>query len=128
MPLRWLLTLALLQAAALVLILRLPLSWTWTALLLALWLAAGVRNLRLYASRRLVRAVWREEDDWRLWFADGRECAARLAPQYFHRGPWLQLRLRLEQGSALPLLIVPGMLAEGSLRRLKVRLRLFAGN
>lgn len=128
MPAWWLLSVAVLQAAALVLTLLLPLSWPWLVLLLALWLVAGVCNLRQYVSRRLVRAVWREQDDWWLCFADGRECAARLRPRYFQRGPVLQLRLRPEQGPALPLLILPGMLPGQALRRLKVRLRLFAGH
>jgi hypothetical protein len=127
MPTWWLLSLGLLQAVALVLILRLPLAWPWLALLLTLWLAAGIHNLRLHTSRRLVRAVWREEDAWHLWFADGRDCTARLVPRYFQRGPLLQLRLRPEEGATLPLLVLPGMLPGQSLRRLKVRLRLFAG-
>jgi hypothetical protein len=127
MPGWWLLTLGVLQAAALVLILLSPLSWPWIALLLLAWLAAGVHNLRLHAAGRLVRAVWGEEDGWRLWFADGRECSARLAPRHSRHGPLLQLRLRLEQGRDFPLLILPGMLPEETLRRLKVRLRLFSG-
>lgn len=128
MPYWWLLSLGLLQVAALALILQLPLSWPWLVLLFALWLVAGAHNLRQYTFRRLVRAVWREEAAWQLWFADGRECAAHLAPRYFQRGPLLQLRLRPETGPALPLLILPGMLPDDTLRRLKVRLRLFAGN
>ena len=126
MPGWWLLSLGLLQAVTLLLILWLPLAWPWRVLLLAPWLLAGIHNLRLHATRRLIRAVWQEQDRWRLWFADGQVCSAQLEPRYFQRGPLLQLRLRPERAQVLPLLILPGMLPAESLRRLKVRLRLFA--
>jgi hypothetical protein len=127
MPFWWLLCLGLLQATALLLILFLPLSWPWLALLLLLWLVGASHNLRCHTSRRLLKAVWQEQDAWDLYFADGRECSARLESRYFLRGPLLQLLLRPQQGPVVPLLILPGMLPGESLRRLKVRLRLFGG-
>lgn len=126
MPIWWPCALGLLQALALLVILWLPLAWPWFSLLLVLWLLAGRYNLRLYHSRRLLRAVWRTEDTWTLWFADGTQCVARLRPRHFQVGPLLQLDLRPENGGRFPLLILPGMLPGESLRRLRVRLRLFA--
>ena len=127
-PRGWFPALVLLQLLALVLLWRLPLSWPWLAALLVLWSLAARQSLRAGGTRRLVRAIWLEQDAWHLWFADGRASTARLSPRYFLRGPLLQLTLRLEQGRALPLTILPGMLPRETLRRLKVRLRLFAGS
>lgn len=128
-PAWWVLALGLLQVLALVIVFWLPLAWSWRLLLLSLWSLSAVHNLRACTVRRLVRAVWQEGAAWRLWFADGREVAARLEPgACFRHGSLLQLRLRQEQGRRLPLLILPGMLHGETLRRLKVRLRLFAGD
>lgn len=128
-PAGWFLVLGLLQLLALVIVFWLPLAWPWRLLLLSFWSLSALYNLRACTTGRLVRAVWQEGAAWRLWFADGREVAAHLEPgAYFRHGSLLQLRLRQQQGRRLPLLILPGMLHGETLRRLKVRLRLFTGD
>ncbi len=129
-PFWWPLSLAVLHGFVLVVILLLPISVAVQAALLSFFLALAVWQLAPWVwprhPRRIRSAVWGEGDLWRLQCGDGRRLEAQMASQFYQLGPVTQLHLVAADGRRYQLTLLASMLEAQTLRRLRVRLRLFA--
>lgn len=98
--------------------------------LLAFFLALGYWQLAPWLQprhpRRIRSAVWSEEDHWQLRCGDGAWIDARLVGQFYQIGPLTQLRFQGSDGRGYAITICAGMVDAQALRRLRVRLRLYA--
>lgn len=101
------------------------------ALLLGAALLASLRHAwSRHVSRRhraaIKRFVWREQDDCLAIYGDGTSRACRLAPYAFVT-PWLVVLYFRQRRRTCSLLLLPDMLPADTFRRLRVRLRVTAG-
>ena len=103
----------------------------WAALLLGMTVLVSLWHAwSRHVSRRHRAAVaclvWREQDDCLLIYRDGSRRACRLAPCAFVT-PWLVILYFRQPRRCCSLLLLPDMVAAESFRRLRVRLRMSAG-
>jgi len=122
---------AVVHVVALLVLLPLPLAWWIKALLAAAVMAQGIviwrRHVSMNAPKAVKRLVWRTDNLWELFTADGITHEARLLPAaYVH--PWLVvLRFITEDKRRCAVILPPDSLDTDSHRRLRVQLRLRSG-
>lgn len=86
------------------------------------WRSVGLHGRRR-ADGAIVLLVWDRLGRWRLVRRDGRMLDATLAGDGFSHPLFVVLLFRTGEGRSVPLFIVPDMVDDEDLRRLRVRLR-----